>query len=197
MTACSTLLSPLMTPLAMKWLAGTHVPIDAWAMMISILKMVIVPLLVGLLVHRYLPKLAEKLARILPYVAMLAICLIIGVTIALSREQLLALGLFLFGAAACHNATGLGLGYGVARLFGMNQTDARTVAIEVGMQNGGMATGLAFNVLNSPLAATASAVFGPWSAVTASALASWWRRDSRPVANEATDDTSNPLSEDD
>ncbi|MBI5802306.1 MAG: hypothetical protein HZA92_16470 [Verrucomicrobia bacterium] len=58
----------------------------------------------------------------------------------------------------------------------MNTADSRTVAIEVGMQNGGMATGLAFGVLNSPLAALASAVFGPWSVVTSSMLASWWSR---------------------
>lgn len=122
---------------------------------------------------------------------MFAICLIIGVTIALSREQLLTMGLFLFGAAACHNATGLGLGYGVARILGMNRTDARTVAIEVGLQNGGMATGLAFNVLKSPLAATASAVFGPWSAVTASGLASWWRRDPESDSQKTTTDSPN------
>ena len=68
------------------------------------------------------------------------------------------------------------LGFGIARAAGLNHTDSRTVAIEVGMQNGGMATGLAFGVLKSPAAALASAVFGPWSAVTSSVLASWWRR---------------------
>jgi BASS family bile acid:Na+ symporter len=107
---------------------------------------------------------------------MLAICTIIGVTIALSREQLLIMGFALFAAAACHNATGYLLGYWGGRLAGLNQTDARTTALEVGLQNGGMATGLAFDVLKSPAAALASAVFGPWSVVTSSALASWWRR---------------------
>jgi BASS family bile acid:Na+ symporter len=160
----------------MKWLAGAEVPIDAGAMMFSILKMVIVPLLIGLSVQRFLPGIAQRLVRVLPYVAMFAICTIIGVTIALSREQLLSVGLAVFAAAACHNATGYVLGYWGGRLCGLNQTDARTCALEVGIQNGGMATGLAFNVLQSPAAALGAAVFGPWSAITSSALASWWRR---------------------
>jgi BASS family bile acid:Na+ symporter len=175
-TAVSTLISPFVTPLVMKWLAGTYVPVDATVMMFSILKMIVAPLVLGLVIHRYLPSIALRLVRVLPYLAMLAICTIIGVTIALSREQLLIMGFALFAAAACHNATGYLLGYWGGRLAGLNQTDARTTALEVGLQNGGMATGLAFDVLKSPAAALASAVFGPWSVVTSSALASWWRR---------------------
>jgi BASS family bile acid:Na+ symporter len=176
MTACSTLLSPVMTPLAMKLLAGTYLPIDAWAMMQSILTMVIAPLVVGLAFHHFLPALAARLARWLPLVAMFGICMVIGITVAASREELLTVGMALFAASACHNATGYVLGFWVARAAGLNHTDSRTVALEVGIQNGGMATGLAFGVLKSPAAALASAVFGPWSAVTSSVLASWWRR---------------------
>lgn len=175
-TAVSTLISPLVTPFAMKWLAGAEVPVDTGAMMLSILKMIIAPLFIGLIVQRLLPSLAKRLASVLPYVAMFAICTIIGVTIALSREQLITMGLAIFAAAACHNATGYLLGYWGGRLSGLNEIDARTCALEVGIQNGGMATGLAFNVLQSPAAALGSAVFGPWSAITSSALASWWRR---------------------
>jgi len=182
-TAVSTLISPFITPFAMKWLAGAEVPIDASAMMISILKMIIAPLAVGLVVQRLLPALAKRLSGVLPYVAMFAICMIIGVTIALSREQLLTVGLAIFGAAACHNATGYLLGYWGGRLAGLSETDARTCALEVGIQNGGMATGLAFNVLQSPAAALGAAVFGPWSAITSSALASWWRRGATDANN--------------
>ena len=188
MTACSTLLSPLMTPLAMKLLAGTYVPIDAWAMMQSILTMIIAPLFVGLAIHHFLPAWAARCARWLPLVAMTAICLVIAITVAASREELLTVGMALFAACACHNATGYLLGFGVARAAGLNQTDSRTVALEVGIQNGGMATGLAFDVLNSPAAALASAVFGPWSAVTSSLLASWWR--TRTADDEVTQSSS-------
>lgn len=176
MTACSTLLSPLMTPLAMELLAGKYVPIAAGEMMITILKMIIVPLVAGLLINRYVHKVAKKLVVVLPAVAMLSICIIIGITIALSRDDLLKVGLLLFGASLCHNAAGFTLGYCGARAIGMDGRDSRTVAIEVGMQNGGMATGLAFNVFKSKTVAMASAVFGPWSAVSGSALASYWRR---------------------
>lgn len=190
-TAVSTLISPMVTPFVMRWLAGAYVSIEAVPMMLSILKMIVVPLVLGLMMHRYLPALAARLTRVLPLMAMLAICTIIGVTIALSRAQLLQMGMALFGAAACHNATGYLLGYWGGRLAGLNRTDARTAALEVGIQNGGMATGLAFDVLKSPAAALASAVFGPWSAVTASALASWWRRnpsdDSPPLADSNPD----------
>jgi bile acid:Na+ symporter, BASS family len=183
-TAVSTLISPLITPFAMKLLAGADVPIDAGAMMISILKMIIAPLAVGLVIQRLFPSLARRLAGVLPYVAMFAICTIIGVAIALSREQLLTMGIAIFGACACHNATGYLLGYWGGRLSGLNEIDARTCALEVGIQNGGMATGLAFNVLHSPAAALGAAVFGPWSAITSSALASWWRR-SVPAASRS------------
>jgi BASS family bile acid:Na+ symporter len=176
MTSCSTLLSPVMTPLAMKLLAGRYVPVEFGDMMITILKMIIVPLAAGLLINRYARKVAKKLVVVLPAVAMLSICIIIGITIARSRDDLLEVGLALFGASVCHNAAGFILGYLGARAMRMDVRDSKTVAIEVGMQNGGMATGLATDVFKSATVAMASAVFGPWSAITGSGLASYWRR---------------------
>ena len=189
MTACSTLLSPLMSPLALRLLAGRYVPIAALPMMWSILKMVILPLVVGILIHRYVPGLAARLVKVLPFLAMLSIAIIIAVTIALSRDDLLRVGLALFGAAVCHNAAGYLLGFHSARMLRLSPRDCRTVALEVGMQNGGMATGLAFDVLQSARAAMGSAAFGPWSAITASVLASWWRRepgDAKPKGESET-----------
>jgi len=187
-TAVSTIISPVVTPFLVRWLAGAYVQIDTIAMMGSILKMIVAPLVLGLILNRYLPAMAARLVRVLPFTAMLAVCMVIGVTISLSREHLLAMGLAIFGAAACLNATGYLLGYFGGRLVGLNKTDARTTALEVGIQNGGMATGIAFDVLKSPAAALAAAVFGPWSAVTASGLASWWR--ARPPEAETRHPTS-------
>ena len=178
MTACSTILSPLATPRIMQLLAGQYVPIAVGAMTLGIVKMILVPVLLGLLANRYAQRWVEKVTGVLPAVAMFSICVIIAITIALARDDLVVVGLALFGAAACHNAAGFALGYGAARGLGLDRRDSRTVALEVGLQNGGMATGLALNVLKSPMAALGSAVFGPWSAVTSSALASWWRRTS-------------------
>ncbi len=187
MTACSTLLSPVMTPLAMKWFAGTYVPIAFLPMMGSILNMIILPLAAGIAICRYLPRLASALVKVLPFLAMLSICVIIAITIALSRDDLLRVGLALFAASAAHNAAGYLLGYQGARLLGLCPRDCRTVALEVGIQNGGMATGLAFDVLHSARAAMASATFGPWSAITSSALASWWRKRTADEAGERSD----------
>lgn len=176
MTAVSTLLSPFVTPFAMQRLADAYVPVEVLPMMLSILHMIIAPLAVGFAVRRFLPSLADKLVRVLPTLAMASIVLIVAITVAMSRDDLVRVGLVLLAAAACHNATGYALGYGTARLLGLDARDSRTMALEVGLQNGGMATGLAFNVLHSPAAALAAATFGPWSAITSSALASWWRR---------------------
>lgn len=175
MTAVSTLVSPIMTPLAMKVLAGSYIHVGAADMMISILEMIIAPLLLGILIHHFLPGVAKRMVKFLPAIAMLSICIIISITIALSRNDILAVGLALFGAVVCHNGLGFLLGYWGSRASGLGKVDARTVAIEVGIQNGGMATGLAFNVLKNAQAALGSAVFGPWSAVSGTALASWWR----------------------
>ena len=176
MTAVSTLLSPFITPLAMHWLAGAYVPVEVGPMIFSIFKMIIAPLAIGFGIRHYLPRLADSFVHLLPPIAMLSIAVIVAITVAMSRDELLKVGLVLFAASACLNATGYAVGYGAARLLGLDARDSRTVAIEVGLQNGGMATGLAFNVLHSPAAALAAATFGPWSAVTSSTLASWWNR---------------------
>lgn len=171
MTACSTLLAPLATPLLMQWLAGTGIPIDVLALFRSILLMILLPVVVGLVVNRFARPVALRLQRLLPAVAMTAICLIIGITVALARDDLAAVAGSLVAAAVCHNAVGLVCGYAAARASGLAEPDARTVGIEVGMQNGGMATGLALGVLKSPAAALPAAVFGPWSALAVSVLA--------------------------
>ena len=186
MTACSTLASPLVTPLAMKFLAGQYVQIEFVTMMIGILKMIVAPILIGLVANRILQHLnlvGEWLERTLSIVAMSAICFVIGIIVSLSRDQLLSVGAALFVVAITHNALGYLLGYGGAWLLGLEETDRRTVAIEVGLQNGGMATGLATNVLQSTDAALAPAIFGPWMNISGSMLASWWR-DRSPDASE-------------
>ena len=176
MTAFSTMMSPLMTPIAMKLLAGQYVPIKMAPMMISILKMIPVPLLAGLLVNRYLHRYAIWASRWLPGACMWATCIAIAITVAVSRDELLAVAGPQLGAAVCHNATGYTLGYWSARVLGLNKIEGKTVSIEVGLQNGGMATGLAFDSLRSGVAALPAAVEDPWGAVTGSALASYWHR---------------------
>jgi BASS family bile acid:Na+ symporter len=118
----------------------------------------------------------DAIMKGLPFVSMFAICFIIAIITSISRDALLA-GSFvaaIVAAAAVHNGSGYLLGYWGARAAGLTETDARTVAIEVGLQNAGMASGLAIGVLKSPMAALPPAVFGPWMNMSGAVLASWW-----------------------
>jgi BASS family bile acid:Na+ symporter len=114
--------------------------------------------------------------KTLPVVSMASICFIIAIITAQSRDELLSVGLALIGAAVLHNGIGYLLGYWGARLGRLDESACRAVAMEVGMQNGGMASGIAIDVLKSTSAALAPAIFGPWMNVSGSLLAGWWRR---------------------
>lgn len=135
--------------------------------------------------------------RALSFVSMLGICLIIGIITSRSREKLASVGALLFVAAVLHNALGYLLGYWGARALRLDERTCRTVAIEVGMQNAGMASGLAMSVLQSPHAALAPAIFGPWMNLSGSLLASAWkRRPPIPAPSEScppSPETSTPL----
>lgn len=188
MTACSTLVAPLMTPFLMKIFAGTLVEIVFMDFVISILKIVVVPIAIGLIVNSGLKKLNARgawLDRGLSFIAMFGICLIIGIIIGDSRDKLLTIGLALVAVSIVHNLAGYLLGYFGARLAKLDESSCRTVAIEVGLQNGGMATALAINVIKDPLTALAPAIFGPWMNISGSMLASWWG--ARPPKDKSPD----------
>jgi len=121
--------------------------------------------------------------KALPIVSMVGICFIIAIITARSAEKLIAVGPYLIAAAIIHNFIGYILGYWCARAARLDESSCRTVAFEVGMQNGGMASGLAMNVLKSAPAALAPAIFGPWMNVSGSVLATWWHR--KPVTDTA------------
>ena len=117
--------------------------------------------------------------KALPIVSMAGICFIIAIITARSSEKLMTVGIALIGASVIHNAIGYILGYWCARTVRLDERTCRTIAFEVGMQNGGMASGLAMNVLKSANAALAPAIFGPWMNISGSVLATWWHR--KPV----------------
>jgi BASS family bile acid:Na+ symporter len=123
--------------------------------------------------------------KALPIVSMAGICYIIAIITARSRDDLMTVGLYLIGASIIHNFVGYILGYWFARAARLDESSCRTVAFEVGMQNGGMASGLAMNVLKSAPAALAPAIFGPWMNVSGSVLATWWHR--KPVSSKITE----------
>ena len=184
MTCCSTLLSPLITPLMMKLLAGRFIEIDVWAMVMSILEVVLMPVIAGGLVRAVFRRQldAHKIVcdRVLSLVSMAGICYTILALTAPSRETFREAGVLIIAAAVLHNSFGYLSGYWLTRLLGrvlpFGETDARTVAIEVGMQNGGMAGALAVGVLHSTVAALPANVFSIWMNFSGSIIASFWSK---------------------
>lgn len=176
LTSITTLLAPLMTPILMKLLAGQFIEIDLIKMMWDIFKIILLPVGAGLIVHRLLGKNTKWLDQVLPLLSMLGIALIILVITAAGRDSLLEIGPLLILLVLVHNMLGYGLGYGLSRLIGMNEQDSRTLAIEVGMQNAGLASGLANLLGKIATVGLAPAVFGPMQNITGSILATVWSR---------------------
>ena len=184
LTAVATLLAPLTTPLLMKVLAGQLVPVDFVAMMIGIIKMVIVPIVLGLVFNKIVGNRAPWLSRSMPVLSMVGIAVIITIITASGRDALLTIGPLLFLAAVIHNAAGYVLGYWGCRLVGLDKQSCRTISIEVGMQNGGLASGIALQMGKVATVGLAPAIFGPWMNISGSALANWWRRESQAEEEE-------------
>ncbi|MCX6563923.1 MAG: bile acid:sodium symporter family protein [Candidatus Aminicenantes bacterium] len=164
-----------------------HIPARFWGALIVLkgglaLGFILLGLtiLAKLVITVWLKRPERWMDKALPLISMAAICLIIAVITAQSRDQLLTVGPLLILAAILHNGAGYSLGYWGARLARLDEAACRAVAMEVGMQNGGMASGIAIDVLKSTSAALAPAIFGPWMNVSGSLLAGWWRR--RPPA---------------
>jgi BASS family bile acid:Na+ symporter len=175
MTAIATLLAPLITPALMKWLAGEFIPIDFWSMMWSIIKIVIIPVIAGLIFNRIAHGRAKWLDAAMPMVSMVGIGVIITIITAAGRDSLLNIGLLLILACFIHNVAGYGLGYSIARLLRFDERSCRTIALEVGMQNSGLASGIALQMGRVATVGLAAAVFGPLMNMTGSSLATWWR----------------------
>ena len=237
--AFSTLLSPFVTPLLMKLIAGQYIEISVWKMMLDILNMIILPIVAGFIFNMFynakdsrkaitiqlcayfaiilltnmipllsqgagfgafalgvakstmwfilLPAFGAIILRhflkgdrtviqtILSSFSMVGIAIIITIITAAGRESLLTVGALLLVTSLLHNVTGYVLGYGTAWLFRMPERDRRTVAIECGMQNGGLASGLAMQMGKVATVGLAPAVFGPLMNITGSILASFWR----------------------
>ena len=184
MTCISTLLSPFLTPLMMKLLAGRMVEVNATAMMIGILQIVLIPVIAGAFVHWLFRKVFEEhkgvCDGVLGFVSAAGICFTLLVLTAQSQAKFREAGLLIFAVAMMHNSIGYLSGYWATRLLGrffrLDERDARTVAIEVGMQNGGMAGALANDVLHSVAAALPANVFSIWMNFSGSVLANFWSR---------------------
>jgi BASS family bile acid:Na+ symporter len=188
-TAVSTMLAPFVTPFLMKMLAGAFVEIDALNMMWDIIKMVIVPIGAGIIFNKLFSGKSKWLDTAMPLVSMFGIAFIIVIITAAGRDSLLKIGPLLILLVLIHNLSGYTLGYWTGRLFKMEERDCRTMAIEVGMQNGGLASGLANQMGKMATVGLAPAIFGPLMNVTGSILASYWHRKPPKENNISADNT--------
>lgn len=245
LTSLATMLAPIMTPMWMKVLAGRMIPIDALAMMMEIIKLIMVPIAAALLsdylghasargrravyalavasaavlslaflargnylggvtmatdsnvvtiigftmgavivgvVYHGLQRMWPAVSRVMPVLSMIGIVYVTSITIAAGRDRLLVIGPLLLVAVIAHNTLGYTLGYWCSRALRLDKKSARTVAIEVGLQNGGMATTIAAALNQLATLGLAAAVFNPWMNFSGSILANYWRR--RPLADE-------------
>ncbi len=175
LTSLITFVSPVVTPALTYFLGKAFIPISFWPMFISIIKMVIVPLLLGLWIKSRLGKRIEKWIPIFPAFSTLFIAFICGLVVALNKNALGSVSFLIFWAVVLLNLFGLVLGFGAGKVFKFDEKQCRTLSIGVGMQNAGMGAVLAIKHL-TPEAAIPNAFFATWCIVTASILAGIWRR---------------------
>lgn len=174
MTMCSTFAAIVMTPILTKWLAGTFVPVDAVGLLLSTVQVVLLPLIVGIALHHYAPKLVDYVLPVAPLVSVVTIALICASIIGQSARAILESGGRLVTAVFLLHAGGFGMGYLFAKAFRYDRIVCRTISIEVGMQNSGLGAVLAKQHF-SILAAAPCAISSVFHSVIGSLLAAIWR----------------------
>lgn len=175
LTAVSTLLAVVATPALTWFYVGERVPVPVWQMLGSILQVVLLPVALGVTINSLFGHRLAGVKHGFPAVSVLAILVIIAIVVALNRDDLAVMGWAVAIAVVLHNAIGLAAGYGLGRLLTGDERAARTLAIEVGMQNSGLAVALAAQYF-SAAAALPGALFSVWHNLSGSMLAAWWSR---------------------
>lgn len=177
MTTVSTILAPLLTPFLTYLLAGKSIDVDVMGMFISILQVVILPIVAGLIIDYYFGKFTKRIMAFLPMVSTITIAIIIACVISHNAQKILECTLLIWGVVILHNLLGFGLGYTVGKLLKLPKPKRNAIAIEVGMQNSGLATSLATtHFALYPMAAIPGAIFSVWHNFSGSIAASIFRR---------------------
>lgn len=177
MTAISTVVAPVMTPLLVWLLAGKTVDVDVAGMLLSILWVVILPIVAGLLAKWFWPRLTERVKEFLPAVSSLAIAFIVLIVISANAHKLLLGGLIIIVVVVLHNLCGLGLGYLIGRLLHLSTPKRKAISIEVGMQNSGLASSLAtLHFAAYPMATIPGAIFSVWHNISGAVIARLYAR---------------------
>ncbi|MCM3388681.1 bile acid:sodium symporter family protein [Ureibacillus chungkukjangi] len=172
-TSVTTLLAPIMTPALIYLLASEWLPVSFSAMFLSVVKVVLVPIVLGILAQLIFKPLVEKSVAILPTVSVIAIVLIVAAVVSGSRDRILETGLVIFAIVILHNGLGYLFGYLIGKLFKLEYADKKAVSIEVGMQNSGLGANLAMAHFD-PVSAVPSAIFSFWHNISGPIIATYW-----------------------
>ena len=172
MTSINTLLAPFLTPALTYLYLRTTVNVDVKSMFVSIIQVVIVPIGLGLMINKLFGKYTQKISDVLPTVSVTAICLIVAAVVSHNSEKILSTGLVIFAVVILHNLLGYLCGYLIGVLFKMDLPRKKAVAIEIGMQNSGLATTLAGSAFpNLAMATVPGAIFSVWHNISGAILA--------------------------
>ncbi|TYR80866.1 bile acid:sodium symporter family protein [Priestia megaterium] len=177
-TSISTLLAPFLTPALIFLFASEWLPISAGSLVLSILKIILLPIILGLIVQTFFRKQVEKSVKVLPLISVIGIVAVVTAVVALNAEALAVTGPLIFLIVFLHNSFGFFLGYLFAKWLNLSKADQKAISIEVGMQNSGLGAALALAHF-SPLAAVPSAMFSVWHNISGSLLATWWGKEKK------------------
>ena len=180
MTMTTTLLAPLVTPFLTWQLAGAWVEVSFTAMMLSIVKVVILPIAAGVAMNAFFADAVRRIVKLLPLVSITAILLIVGGVVAVSASRIMETGMLVMAVVICHNLLGYGIGFALARAFHMDMPKAKAIAIEVGMQNSGLAASLAMLHFGAA-AAIPGAIFSVWHNISGSLAANYLSGRQEPI----------------
>ena len=177
MTSINTLLAPVLTPLLTYLYLRTSVSVDVKSMFISIIEVVIVPIGLGLLINSLFGKYTGKIKDALPAVSVTAICLIVASVVSHNSAKILSTGLIVFAVVILHNLLGYLCGYLIGVLFKMDLPRKKAIAIEIGMQNSGLATSLAGSAFpDLAMATVPGAIFSVWHNISGAVLAGFFSK---------------------
>ena len=186
MTACTTIMAPVVTPALVLLLAGQAVDVSYVSMLMSIVQVVLVPIALGFIINAVASKVAQTCSKVLPLVSVIAISLIIMAVVSANAAKVLTVGWLIIVGVMLLNVCGYALGYWVGRALGLSKAQMRTLSIEVGMQNSGLATSLAtMHFASMPLAAVPGAVFSVWHNISGAIYANILARTASDAKEEA------------
>ena len=174
-TSITTILAPFVTPALILLFAREWINISPSSLFISIVQVVLIPIILGIIVQKLFKRQAKASVKVLPLVSVIAIVAIVSAVVAGSQEKIAETGLIIFAVVVLHNTLGYLFGYLFAKLFKMDLSKKKAIAIEVGMQNSGLGAALA-TAHFSPLAAVPSAIFSVWHNISGPILATIFRR---------------------